>query len=183
MEDEDEWKASLPYKVLAAVAIVAQIALLVGLGLAADTFTLDAGKAIAAYFLSAAIYFAIDIAWVAGVELHLIRIINGFYNFDEFLLQRPYLIIVFFVYAAAANTIIVIVPALQTAIDTTTINYADVAWKAFALGNFAYANLALVTAWQLPNYPLELCAFLPLSGGCLSMLSSLSVVAFLAQFS
>ena len=41
------------------------------------------------------------------------------------------------------------------------------------MGWFAYGNLALVQAWSYPRYPLEIVGIMPLSGGLLSMCTSI----------
>jgi uncharacterized membrane protein len=133
------------------------------------------GTVFAAFFICAGIYFLIDIAWVLLLEM---RILNWFfdkYDFKRPKLTRGILVPVFFVYAALANSFVVILPALDDAgsgIDNTT----NTALRAFLLGWFSYGNLALVQAWSYEGYPLEIVGIMPLSGGVLSCVSSLLTV-------
>ena len=148
---------------------VSTIVLLAGLS---ETSAQPVGVAIAAYFISVAIYLPIDVAWVFVVEM---RVFNYFFdrnNYERPTLTRPFLLPTFFLYAAAANTLVVILPALDAA-GAGEPDYWGVALRGFMMGNFAYANLALVNAWSFPRYPLELVGLMPLSGGAFSCISSL----------
>ena len=92
----------------------AQFSLIVTLlGNAADFGTVPAATIIAAYFISMAIYFVIDVAWVFGLEMNMLNRWFDKYYYERPSLQRPYLLAVFFVFAAAANTLVVVVPALE----------------------------------------------------------------------
>ena len=146
----------------------------------AGVTTQPVGTAFAAFFLSMGIYFAIDIAWVVGLEMGILNYFYKAYNFQELRLTRPVLIAVFFVFAATANTLTVILPALDAAAPDP--DYWTVALRAFLLGWFSYGNLALVQAWSYPGFPIEIVGIMPLSGGLLSCFSSLLVVLTCAQF-
>ena len=130
------------------------------------------GTVVAAYFIVMGIYFAIDIVWVMGLEM---RLLNYFFDANAFerpSLQRVVLLPTFFLFAAAANTFVVILPTLDAYPDPFFVNYWEVAFRAFLLGWFAYGNLALVQAWSYRGYPLEIVGLMPLSGGALSCFSS-----------
>ena len=158
--------------------LVAHVLILVVLAALSGLTKQTAGVAAAAFGIEAAIYFAIDIAYVFGVEL---RMNNYFYdanNFPRPIIQRLVLLAMFFVYAAAANTFVVVLPAL----DAVEMDYWRVAFHSFAIGMFAYANLGLVQAWSYQGFPLELVGTLPLGGGLLSCFSSVLTVLICDSF-
>ena len=147
---------------------VSTIVLLAGLS---ETSAQPVGVAIAAYFISVAIYLPIDVAWVFVVEM---RVFNYFFdrnNYERPTLTRPFLLPTFFLFAAAALTLVVILPGLDERSEEKMLE--RVALRGFTLGWFAYGNLTLVQAWSYKRYPLELLGISPLSGGVLCMLSSL----------
>ena len=161
--------------------LVAQVAVLVTLGVVSDATSQPLGVVFAAYFLSMGIYFAIDLAYVFLFEL---PVVNEFVFdaaereakesggvFMKPAMERGALLPVFFLYAAAANTFVIVLPALETdPLDPRIL--PTVAFRGFLLGWFAYGNLALVQAWSYRHFPLELVGPLPLSGGALSCATS-----------
>ena len=163
--------------------LFAQASVIVLLAGLSETSEQPVGTAIAAYFISMAIYLSVDIAWVMGIEL---RMLNWFYdqnNFPRPALQRAVLLPVFFLFAAAANTLVIILPALdESNYVWQGVDYWAVALRSFTMGWFAYGNLALVQAWSYPNFPLEIVGLMPLSGGALSMVSSLVTTLIFKQF-
>ena len=161
--------------------LAAQVAVLVTLGVVSDATSQPIGVVFAAYFLSMGIYFAIDLAYVFLFELPVInqRVFDAAKrdakkNGEVFIapaMKRGALLPVFFLYAAAANTFAVVLPALDTdPLDSSIL--PTVAFRGFLLGWFAYGNLALVQAWSYRHFPLELVGPLPLSGGALSSATS-----------
>lgn len=156
--------------------LAAQLGVLAVLSHMSKLTTQSIGTTAAAFFLSMGVYFVIDVLWVGLIEM---RMLNYFYDKHSFprpKLTRPALIAVFFLFAAAANTIVVVLPTLDNAKDQSP-DYWSAALRAFVLGNFAYGNLALVQAWSFPGFPVELIGTLPLSGGALSVASSVTTVA------
>jgi len=158
---------------------ISTIVLLAGLS---ETSAQTVGTAVAAYFISMAIYFVVDIVWVMGIEL---RLNNYFFDENEYkrpALQRAVLLPAFFLVAAAANTLVVILPALDESQYDTKFNFWTVALRGFTMGWFAYGNLARVQAWSYRNFPLEIIGVMPLSGGALSMVSSILTTFICKQF-
>ena len=149
-------------------------------GMAGGGTTQPVGTAVAAYFLSAVIYFVFDVAYVYGLEMRVNNWLFDSNGFERPGLQRPILLPTFFLYAAAANTLVVILPALDAA-GAGEPDYWGVALRGFMMGNFSYANLALVNAWSFPRYPLELVGLMPLSGGAFSCISSLLTTLICSQ--
>ena len=146
------------------------------LGITNGGTTQPIATAFAALGLCGGIYILIDVAWVFGLEIH---ILNWFFDENQYKrpkLTRSLLVPVFFVYATMANTFAIILPALDEA-ESGADNLAQVALRAFLLGWFSYGNLALVQAWSYERYPLEIVGIMPLSGGALSCVSSVSTVA------
>lgn len=155
------------------VGLFAQASTIVLLAGLSGTSAQPVGVALAAYFISMVIYFLIDVAWVFGLEM---RILNYFFDsnyFDRPTLQRAVLLPTFFVFAAAANTFVIILPSLDSIDQDSSFSYWGVALRGFTMGWFAYGNLALVQAWSYKGYPLEIVGIMPLSGGALSMITSL----------
>ena len=162
------------------VGAFAQVSTIVFLAGMAGVTSQPVGTAFAAYFISMVVYFVIDIVWVLGLEM---RILNFFFDANNFTrpkLTRPLLIVIFFFFSATANTLSVILPALDAAAPNP--DYWAVAFRAFLMGWFSYGNLALVQAWSYPGYPLEIVGIMPLSGGLLSCFSSVITVLICAQF-
>ena len=154
--------------------LMVQLLIIVWLAGLSETSRQSVGTAVAAYFLSMVIYFVIDVARVVGLEM---RVNNWFFDqnfYERPSLTRPILLPTFFLFAAAANTFVVILPALDEGA-----NFWSVALRGFVMGWFAYGNLALVQAWSYPRFPLELVGVMPLSGGVLSMSSSVLTTAVL----
>ena len=156
------------------VGAFAQVSTIVFFAGMADLTAQPVGTAVAAFFISMLTYFLIDIAWVVGLEMHILNYFYKMYDFQELALTRPVLIAVFFLFSATANTVTVILPALD--MPTPTPDYWTAALRAFVLGWFSYGNLALVQAWSYPRFPLEIVGIMPLSGGFLSCFSSLITV-------
>ena len=160
--------------------LAAQMGVLALLCHMADLTQQNIFTTIAAYGISMGVYIVVDVAWVAGIEMRMLNYFNDFYSFPRLKLTRPPLIVVFFFFAAMANTLVVILPALDAAAGGEPA-YWTVALRAFTLGWYSYGNLALVQAWSYPGFPLELVGTLPLSGGALSAASSIATVAILSS--
>lgn len=153
------------------VGVAVQISTLVVLAAVSGTSSVPFGVAVAAYWISMAIYFVFDIAWVLAVEQRVLSYFLSRNDHPEPGLERPVLLGIFFLFAAAANTFVVILPGLDERGSDKML--PRVALRAFAMGLFAYANLGLVQAWGSRTFPLEVLGIMPLSGGLLSLCSSL----------
>lgn len=130
------------------------------------------GIGVAAFFICAAVYFVIDVAWVFCIEMTILNWMFDEAGYERPKLTRMLLLPTFFVYASLANTLVVILPALDEGMNGIN-NFWTVGLRAFCLGWFSYGNLALVQAWSYKRYPLEIVGIMPLSGGLLSFSSSL----------
>ena len=161
------------------VGLFVQVSFVVMLAGLSETSSQPVGVAIGAYFISMVIYFLIDLPWVYFIE---VKILNYFFDgnyYERPTFNRPILLPVFFLFAAAANTLVVILPALDE--RGTDKMIARAALRSFTMGWFAYGNLALVQAWSYKGYPLEIVGIMPLSGGVLSMASSVCTTLICEQ--
>ena len=134
----------------------------------------------AAISLCGVIYFVFDVAYVFSIELRLLRYFYNAYNMGDCRpgMHRSLLLGVFFIVASLANAFAIVLPELDAS-GAGDADLAKVAFQGFAMGWFAYGNLALVQAWSFKSFPLELCGLLPISGGAFSCLSSLLTVMIL----
>lgn len=160
---------------LGAFLQVSTIVLLAGVS---ETSEQSPGIAVLAYFLSAVIYFAIDAPWVFFIEQRWFNYLFDTYGFERPGLTRGILLPVFFVFAAAANTLVVILPALDEGDAWVP---TRVMLRGFTMGWFSYGNLALVQAWSYKGYPLEIVGIMPMSGGVFSMVSSIATTYICKQ--
>ena len=180
MDDRDEFEVASGWPGMLAFwgGLLAQTVAFIVLAVVAGVTTQSPGVAIAAFAIEATFYFLIDVTYVFSVEM---RMNTFFYRMSGHpmpsLHRMPFLGL-FFVYATAANTIVIVLPAL----DASSPDYSKVALDGFVMGAFAYANLALVQAWSYKQFPFELVGMLPLSGGVLSASSSLLTVLICDQF-
>jgi uncharacterized membrane protein len=121
-------------------------------------------------------YVVLDLVWVFLVELRILAMLmgpanlQGFRQMKEYGVQEVTLLLLFFVYAAACNFIVIVLPSLDHWQGQYDLRY--VGGKAFTMGCFSYVNLSLIMAVQIRNYPIIVFGLTGLSGGALSAASS-----------